>query len=835
MNTELDKIRHYFGEGRKLGLNSPADWHEQDLYARWELEHRPMPFILKDRDFILAGKKFVLPAGKGSPMCGFFTWDNEAVCASLILETSDSEYSYLLKFRNGEPRIEPGSVKSTDRDESACHGDQLEAVYDLIGHLKDTGNSTGILELSRKEFLSALESVSGHHNPDTIVKMKKLALKDIRDLLREASSDMAEDELGNQLSLGLGGSYAAGNLRQEKTESKPASVPARTRWTITRELQFLERACLLSAETEKTFALTFNGAEIVGTLSGIDLPLRMPVPISARLVQGDILKVFLRGERKPVATFKIDILDGDMLYGRLRSDFSREAQEYFPRMYGLPPKSPSEFIAASIGILYSAIRESEDYRLSPALRYCLGMVPFISKSCVPDNPPPSLDQSQLRAFGAATDPENPVILVQGPPGTGKSYALEQVLRHLCSKGLRVLAAAPSNTAIDNICRRLSDMPVLRFGSNPSSIAPDIAGRNWVGNHDAVDRFVAGRKKTGGGIYAGTNVSLLRDQIVIDDMKLNGLYDAVVFDEAGMSNLPEFLLCANMGKRAVLFGDHRQLPPFPMPESVYEKLETEFKAVPHHLRNMVSDSALEYLALRRGIPVIMLEHSYRCQNPRLLRFSSTLFYGAGVKTSCGAEYYRLPYHERESRYPASSMRIYSTSSLPESIRNEQLFVDAGRPGLANRTEALICADIFYRAAAKYPLEEISIIAPYRRQVSLIREILSPERIGQAITPEHWNNFLRTRIATVDSFQGGESDVVIICYVRSGRSGIGFIDNPNRINVAHTRCRREMHIVGDIEYLKTQSRSRIFERLERAFMRDGEVVQVTEGMMMHESRG
>jgi senataxin len=227
---------------------------------------------------------------------------------------------------------------------------------------------------------------------------------------------------------------------------------------------------------------------------------------------------------------------------------------------------------------------------------------------------------------------------------------------------------------------------------------------------------------------------------------------------------------------------------------------------------------------------MLQHSYRCQNPRLLRFASTLFYGAVVKTSYNADYYRLAYQEREIRYPASSMKMYSTSELPDSLRGEQLFLDGGKPGLANKTEAEICAHIFYQAAAVYPLEEISIIAPYRKQVSLLRDTLSYERMGQTVTPERWKNFLFTRIATVDSFQGGESDVVIICYVRSNsHGGIGFIDNPNRINVAHTRCRREMHIVGDLECLKRQARSKIFERLERAFRRDGEIISITPGML------
>jgi len=178
-----------------------------------------------------------------------------------------------------------------------------------------------------------------------------------------------------------------------------------------------------------------------------------------------------------------------------------------------------------------------------------------------------------------------------------------------------------------------------------------------------------------------------------------------------------------------------------------------------------------------------------------------------------------------------MRFYSTSSLPEYLRNEQLCFDGRKPGLANKTEALICADIFYAAAKDYPLDEISIIAPYRKQVTLIRETLSLEYLnslrGNEIPYATWRDFLFSRIATVDSFQGGESDVVIISYVRSNNGeGLGFIDNSNRINVAHTRCRREVHIIGDLDCLKRQAKSEIFNRLERAFLRDGEIVEVTE---------
>ena len=92
---------------------------------------------------------------------------------------------------------------------------------------------------------------------------------------------------------------------------------------------------------------------------------------------------------------------------------------------------------------------------------------------------------------------------------------------------------------------------------------------------------------------------------------------------------------------------------------------------------------------------------------------------------------------------------------------------------------------------------------------------------------WDNFLFSRIATVDSFQGNESDVVVTCYVRSNQGqGIGFVNAPNRINVAHTRCRREMIVIGDIECLKLQEDGNIFKRMERAIERDGQVIRINQ---------
>jgi len=830
--TEIEKINEYFAAARELKLNSPAGDSERSLYESWELRAKPLPFIVDAKSVELAGRKFKLPAS-GQATIGLFRWTQAEGCASFNLESGSEEWRLLLRFKDGEPslsELEP----SVQGDAAANYGGRLELVYDVIESLRRSAEPCEIASVSKKRFLEGVDAVASWHDQRLVKGLKGLSLADIRKLIADASADMAEDELSNQLSLALDGTYARESLHVADSVVRGSSlVHSRTRWEALLEMSYLASACRLKRDAEKAFSLPFKDAKLVGPLEpGGDLSLKIPIDADAPLSQGDILYVKLRGERTAFGTFRVDILDGDAVYGRLRGDSLEDAQSRLCDLSGTLPKSPSEFIASGMDGLRAAL--AGEGRLSPAQTAALGLKSFVLKplDVDPAKRPAGLDGSQLHAWSAAVNYANPIVLVQGPPGTGKSFVLEQVLRSLCRQGLRVLAAAPSNTAVDNICRRLADMPVARFGKNPDSIAPDVLKRCWIGEKSAVDRFVLGRRRIGGGaVYAGTCVGLLRDQIVQDDMERNGRYDALVVDEAGMCAIDEFLLCAGLAKRAALFGDHQQLPPFPLPPSVETKLNSFFPQAPRFLRASLGVSALECLAEVRGLPVAMLQRSYRCQNPRLLRFSSTLFYDAVVKTSVEAEYYRLPYRERELRFPRATMRLYSTSSLPEELRAERLCVEGRKPGLENKAEAVVCASVFYESLRKYPLEEISIIAPYKRQVALLRETLSLEKARalrkDSVSDAQWESFLFSKVATVDSFQGGEGDVVIICYVRSNKAdGIGFIDNPNRINVAHTRCRREMHIVGDIECLKRQAKNGVFERLERAFRRDGEIVELKE---------
>jgi superfamily I DNA and/or RNA helicase len=170
-----------------------------------------------------------------------------------------------------------------------------------------------------------------------------------------------------------------------------------------------------------------------------------------------------------------------------------------------------------------------------------------------------------------------------------------------------------------------------------------------------------------------------------------------------------------------------------------------------------------------------------------------------------------------------------------VRAERVVLEGKRPGLENRLEAALAVRLALDYMRRYPLQEITVISPYRRQVRLVRSGLTFEAaraaLGERAPGEaEWSAFLRSRIATIDSFQGGESDVVIVTYVRSNPgTGIGFVADANRVNVTHTRARREMVVIADSDGLADQCRDGLFRRMVRAFERDGDVLTVTPAMV------
>ena len=830
MDDEFTKINYYFSEGAKLWPRQPDLVVGRDFYLLWESIQQPRPFPVDPAALELFGQHLEVN-GTDEPHIGYFLWDNVEMCAALALESPSWEHRFLLTFDNGSPRVYETPAVMRENTE-LTHGEKLEVIFDIIAGYRESNPGKNILDLSKKEYLERLETIAPRHDPMSVKAMRRLPAASIKKLVEEAAEDMAEDEISDQLSLPLDGNYQpAAEKRPAPGHIKPfnATIESITPWQITSLLQLITAAGKLTFEAENFYILSFRDTTFIGSPSHGEITVRFKPDDQMLIQEGDLLTVFCHGERDPVGTFRADLYDGQSIYGRLRCRDQEQITDHQDQLFAKPRKSPREFLYLAMEALTSKFRTGTLNAIQGSLRHILGLEPSNCCLGVDVDAPEFLDQTQQKAWSSAVDDDNPVVLIQGPPGTGKTRVLEEVVRTLCKLKLRVLVAAPSNAAVDNICRRVVDLPVLRFGRNQESIAPDIVQACWIGKEENISSFIALRQRHGGGsIYLGTHVALLRDDLIDHELANNGLFDVIIFDEAGMASMQEFLLSAAMSRRTVLFGDHQQLPPFPLPAPVVASLETEHGPIPAGGWAAITRSALQWLAEERLFPVIMLQSSYRCQNPRLLRFASTLFYDAGVKPSGNAEYYRLPYQERMKKYPPSTLKLIRTSHLPRELRQEQLLLEGGKPGIENRLEAALCCREVYHALKQYPMDEICVITPYRRQLRLIRDAMNhhtaEKAVGHAITPKDWENFLFNRIATVDSFQGSESDIVIISYVRSPEAdSIGFVDDANRINVAHTRCRREMVVIGDLASLKANARNNIFLRMERAFERDGIVIE------------
>lgn len=830
MNPEFEKIKYYFSEGAKLWPRQSELVVSRDFYLLWENIQQPRPFPIAESEFELCGQHFSVNGDSEEPRLGYFHWSNTDQCAALTIESLSWESSFLLTFDDGRPRIYEQDPVFREKNE-LTHGEKLEIILDVIAFYRKSAPDKNVLELSKKDYQAALDPLGERYDQLTLKAMRRIPAFSLKRLLKEAVEDMVQDDISDQLTLPLDGSYiqaAATSESPSAERTQLVDIHPLTPWQILLLLQFIAAASQKTFEAEKFYILSFRDTEFLSEPHHDEVTVKVIPDEQQMLQEGDQLTVYCHGEREPVGTFCADLYDGQAIYGRLRCRDLGNIPDYQNRLFAKPRKSPREYLYLSMEAMICQFKSQPGEEISGALRAILGIVPASCRLYGDEQAPAELDSSQRRAWSSAVTADNPVVLVQGPPGTGKTRVLEAVVRELHARKLRILVAAPSNAAVDNICRRVADLPILRFGRNQESIAPDIVNSCWIGREENIQEFLKRKTQHGSSVYLGTHVALLRDDLIEHEITEHGLFDVMIFDEAGMASLQEFLLSAALSKRVVLFGDHQQLPPFPLPAPVVVGLEKDQGPIPAGLWEAVTRSALEWLVTQRQFPVIMLQSSYRCQNPRLLRFASTLFYDAGVKPSSNAEYYILPYQERMQKYPPSTLRLVRTSKLPPELKREKLVLEGTKPGLENRLEAALCCEEVYLAMTKYPLGEICVITPYRRQLRLIRESLQRARavtvLQRDIPAREWENFIFSRIATVDSFQGSESDIVIISYVRSPEeNGIGFVDDANRINVAHTRCRREMIVIGDLTALKLHARNNIFQRMERAIERDGIVTE------------
>lgn len=402
-----------------------------------------------------------------------------------------------------------------------------------------------------------------------------------------------------------------------------------------------------------------------------------------------------------------------------------------------------------------------------------------------------LNESQNSAVKAINS-SLPVLVVHGPPGTGKTTTLVHAVAELVQNGEKVLVTAPSNAATDHIALRLigKGIKVLRVGNttkvNSQLLPHTVEGKMLSGNEQkqlkklriqaeeyrkmshqykrnfgkeereqrklliqevknirkeikALQNFYVEKWVDEASVICGTPVAL-------NDPALKGKkFQTLIIDEAGQCLEPMAWIAVKDISRMVLAGDHHQLPPTVISEKAAD--------------NGLNRSFLEVVA-EKNVETVFLDTQYRMRE-NIAAFPNEYFYENRLKT-------------------------------PEELKNTGLhihFIDTAGTGfeesreednasISNEGELQIIEKIIEES--KTDLQRAALISPYSGQVVKAKEMFPGE----------------LRIATIDSFQGQEQEVVFLSLVRSNENGtLGFLKDYRRLNVALTRAKQELYIVGD----------------------------------------
>lgn len=448
---------------------------------------------------------------------------------------------------------------------------------------------------------------------------------------------------------------------------------------------------------------------------------------------------------------------------------------------------------------------------------------------------PWLNPTQERAVNEVLWAKD-VAIVHGPPGTGKTTTLVEAINETLMRESQVLVCAQSNMAVDWISEKLVDrgINVLRIG-NPTRVNDKMLGftyeRRFESHPDypqlwairkAIRELRKNRKKgsenyhqkmdrlksRAAEIELRINAELFGEARVIactlvgsahhllEGMKFGTLF----IDEAAQALEAACWIPMRRASRVILAGDHCQLPP-------------TVKSIAA-LRAGLGKTLMERIAENKPEVVTLLKIQYR-MNDEIMRFSSDWFYGGKVESAPQIKYrsvldYDHPITWIDTSNEENQITIEGENapedsasvSSPESAANQnsdlnfkEQFVGESF-GRINKAEAeltlLTLAEYFTKISKRRVLEEridVGIISPYRAQVQYLKKLIKKY--------EFFKPYRRLiSVNTVDGFQGQERDVILISLVRSNDEGqIGFLKDLRRMNVAMTRARMKLIILGN----------------------------------------
>ncbi len=418
---------------------------------------------------------------------------------------------------------------------------------------------------------------------------------------------------------------------------------------------------------------------------------------------------------------------------------------------------------------------------------------------------PSLNTVQNEAFTTVAMAKD-VAFIHGPPGTGKTTTLVKCIKESVNHEKQVLVCAPSNAAVDLLVEKLSQegLSVLRVG-HPARLTPDVIENSLdvkISKHPEFHRLkelrrkseefrnLAGKYKRQYGRQERNQRNLMyreakalkgeskelesyiteslvdRAQVIActitgasNSLIVDKIFKSVFIDESSQALEAATWIPIIRANRVIMSGDHYQLPP------TIKSIEA-------------AKEGLEYTLFARGLKahpdaVKMLEVQYRME-PSIMGFSSLKFYGNKLQASKSVL-------DRQKLFADQLVYVDTAGAgYQEKVKQETL-------STYNEEEAALLIQIL----EKDDLTDLSVglIAPYKAQIEVLRKLV--DQSDKLITIKN-----RLDINSVDAFQGQERDVIYISLVRSNSQGeIGFLKEYRRLNVAMTRAKHRLVMIGD----------------------------------------
>ncbi|WP_066416457.1 AAA domain-containing protein [Halorubrum aethiopicum] len=369
---------------------------------------------------------------------------------------------------------------------------------------------------------------------------------------------------------------------------------------------------------------------------------------------------------------------------------------------------------------------------------------FSRGSAAAADPPTYIDNNaaQNEAVSLAVDAED-CALIHGPPGTGKTYTIARTIRALVAEGNRVLLAAFTNRAVDNALEALREQgfdDVLRVGTE-TGVRADMRDVRLVERGDPNEKAAELRDAP---VVAATTAAC--GSRVMRECE----FDVALVDEASQLTEPSTHAAITLADRFVLVGDHEQLPPVVRAE------------------NDLKTSLFQRLIETYPDASVMLDRQYR-MSQRIQAFASAEFYDGALR----------PATPEVAGQRLADLGVDPAALAPE-LTGGVGFVDPDgeRDGNRNVREAERVAGIVdaYLAAGVDP-DDVGVIAPFRAQVA---------EIGRRTD---------VTVDTVDRFQGSSKEVVVVSFVATGDLDGPIFEDHRRVNVALTRAKKQLTLVGD----------------------------------------